>query len=86
VRYDARRGLHPSKLLRLARQLFFPLLVSALGKADALAVSMEGRCFGRYPTRTFLRQTRFARRDGVALALLIVGTLAAVGLALRQRI
>jgi energy-coupling factor transporter transmembrane protein EcfT len=69
--------------LTLARQLFFPLLVSALGKADTLAVSMEGRCFGRYPTRTFLRQTAFTWRDGLALALLaaalIVGALAASG-------
>jgi len=75
VRYNRR-------LLRLARQFFFPLLVSALGKADTLAVSMEGRCFGRYPTRTFLRQTHFARRDGVALALLVAGALVALGLAL----
>ena len=86
VRYDARQSLHPRRLLMLTRQLFFPLLVSALGKADALAVSMEGRCFGRYPTRTFVRQARFARRDGVALALLIVGILAALGLALRRHI
>ena len=82
VRYDARGGLNPRKLLLLARQLFFPLLVSALGKADTLAVSMEGRCFGRYPTRTFLRQTHLARRDVIALALLIVGSAAALGLAL----
>lgn len=74
VRYDARGGLRLRKLLLLARQLFFPLLVSALGKADTLAVSMEGRCFGRYPTRTYLRQTQFARRDGIALALLVAGS------------
>ena len=60
VRYDVRS---PRRLLILARQFFLPLLVSALGKVDALAVSMEGRCFGKYPTRTFLRQVRWARRD-----------------------
>jgi energy-coupling factor transporter transmembrane protein EcfT len=67
--------------LLLARQLFFPLLVSALGKADSLAVSMEGRCFGRYPTRTFLRQTHLARRDAIALALLAIGSFVIFGLA-----
>jgi energy-coupling factor transport system permease protein len=83
--YEAQlaRGVrHNRRILRRARQFFFPLLASALGKADSLAVSMEGRCFGRYPTRTFLREVRFARRDGIALAALAVGVLAALGLAL----
>jgi energy-coupling factor transport system permease protein len=72
VRYDAGRRHSPRRYMRLARQFFLPLLVSALGKADALAVSMEGRCFGRYPTRTFLRQVHWHWRDGVALAGLVV--------------
>ncbi len=46
VRYDVRS---PRRFLTLARQFFLPLLVSALGKVDSLAVSMEGRCFGKYP-------------------------------------
>jgi energy-coupling factor transport system permease protein len=73
VRYDASRRFSPRRYLALARQFFLPLLVSALGKADALAVSMEGRCFGRYPTRTFLRQVHWHWRDGVALGALLVG-------------
>jgi energy-coupling factor transport system permease protein len=72
VRYDAGGRFSPRRYLRLARQFFLPLLVSALGKADALAVSMEGRCFGRYPTRTFLRQVHWHWRDGVALGALVV--------------
>jgi energy-coupling factor transport system permease protein len=68
VRYDVRS---PRRFLTLARQFFFPLLVSALGKVDALAVSMEGRCFGKYPRRTFLRQVPFKRLDGLALAMLL---------------
>lgn len=86
VRYDAQGTLNPRRLVRLARQLFFPLLTSALGKADILAASMEGRCFGRYPTRTYLRQTGFARRDGVALALLVACVLTASGFALCRRV
>jgi len=67
VQYDVRS---PRRLLALARQLFFPLLVSALSKVDSLAVSMEGRCFGKYPTRTFLKEAPFARRDGFSAVLL----------------
>lgn len=69
VRYDVRS---PRRFLTLARQLFLPLLVSALGKVDTLAVSMEGRCFGKYRTRTFLRQTRTTWKDWVALGLLVM--------------
>lgn len=75
VRYDT-RSLR--RFLTLARQFFLPMLVSALGKVDALAVSMEGRCFGKYPTRTFLRQVRFARRDVIAAILLATGSAAMV--------
>ncbi len=67
VRYDVRS---PRRFLTLARQFFVPLLVSALGKVDSLTVSMEGRCFGKYPTRTFLRQVRLGRLDAAATALL----------------
>ncbi|MBN1485420.1 MAG: energy-coupling factor transporter transmembrane protein EcfT [Chloroflexia bacterium] len=69
VRYDVRS---PRRFLTLGRQFFLPLLVSALSKVDALAVSMEGRCFGKYPRRTFLRQVRFRQADGVALAILLL--------------
>jgi energy-coupling factor transport system permease protein len=75
VRYDVRS---PRRFVTLSRQFVLPLLVSALGKVDALAVSMEGRCFGRYRTRTFLRQTRATLLDGVAIGLLVV-SVATVG-------
>jgi energy-coupling factor transport system permease protein len=76
VEYDVRS---PRRFLTLARQFVLPLLVSALGKVDALAVSLEGRCFGKYPTRTFLREVRATRLDALAVALLvasIAGTVA----------
>ena len=72
VRYDVKT---PRSYLILARQFVLPLLISALGKVDALAVSMDGRCFGKYPTRTFLRQTTITWRDGVALGMLTVSLL-----------
>jgi energy-coupling factor transport system permease protein len=68
VRYDVRS---PRRFLTLARQFVLPLLVSALGKVDALAVSMEGRCFSKYPTRTFLREVRATWLDAAAVALLV---------------
>ncbi|MBN1922577.1 MAG: energy-coupling factor transporter transmembrane protein EcfT [Anaerolineae bacterium] len=67
IAYD-RGGL--KRFLTLARQFFLPLLISALGKVDALAVSMEGRCFGKYPNRTFLNEIQFATRDIVTLLML----------------
>jgi energy-coupling factor transport system permease protein len=68
VRYDRANW---RRLMNLARQFTLPLLVSALSKVDALAISMEGRCFGKYRRRTFLRQVRFTWRDFIILALLL---------------
>jgi energy-coupling factor transport system permease protein len=72
VAYD-RRNLR--RFLTLARQFFLPMLISALSKVDALAVSMEGRCFGKYPTRTYWRVIRPTWRDGVTGGLLVCGVL-----------
>jgi energy-coupling factor transport system permease protein len=69
VRYDVRS---PGRLLTLARQFVLPLLVSALGKVDSLAVSMEGRCFGKHSTRTFVREVHATRLDGIALGALLL--------------
>jgi len=69
VQYDVRS---PRRFLALARQFILPLLVSTLGRVDALAVSMEGRCFGKYPSRTFLREVRATWRDAVAVGVLIL--------------
>lgn len=73
VQYDIRS---PRRFVTLARQFFLPLLVSALGKVDALAVSMEGRCFGKYPTRTFVREVHATRLDWLAVGLLLAAALA----------
>ena len=67
VRYDVR---HPARIWTMVRQLLLPLLISALSKVDALAVSMEGRCFGKYATRTYREEVDFTRSDAYALVLL----------------
>jgi energy-coupling factor transport system permease protein len=76
IEYDVRS---PRKFLTLARQLILPLLVSALSKVDDLAVSMEGRCFGKYPTRTYRRAPSYGSGDVLALVVLAAG---AVGMVL----
>jgi energy-coupling factor transport system permease protein len=63
-------------LFTRTRQLLMPLLVSALRKADTLAVSMEGRCFGMYPQRTYLRTAALSGLDFcslIGLALWVLG-------------
>jgi len=75
VQYDVRS---PRRFVTLARQFFLPLLVSALSKVDALAVSMEGRCFGKYPSRTFVREVHATRLDWLVVVLLPAAALAAV--------
>ena len=67
VRYDAHALRRAYELLR---QFLLPMLVSALRKVDALAISMEGRQFGRYPRRTFLRSSAFKQTDRWATGIL----------------
>ena len=66
----------PRRLFALLRQFLLPMLSSALGKVDALAVSMEGRGFGKYETRTFYRARSFTRRDGLGLVALFAFVIA----------
>jgi energy-coupling factor transport system permease protein len=79
VQYDT-RSLR--RFLNLARQFFLPMLVSALSKVDALAISMEGRCFGKYPSRTFLREIHLTRQDAAAIGLLLLVIVAAISLSM----
>jgi len=77
-----RRG--PRRWLDWVRRLLMPVLSSALTKVDMLAVSMEGRGFGRMPHRTFLRTVPFTARDAAALVVLALVTVGGVALALQQ--
>jgi len=80
MRYD-RRSL--GRVLDLARQFTLPLLVSALSKVDALSVSMEGRCFGKYSRRTFLREVKPNRKDAFAIGILLLASIAVIFIAVR---
>jgi energy-coupling factor transport system permease protein len=55
-----------------------PLLVSAIQKVDALSISMEGRCYGMYRTRTYFRTREKYRGDwlaGLGLGLVLFAAL-----------
>jgi energy-coupling factor transport system permease protein len=83
------RGIHPTvrgfkKTLRTVQYTFFPLLVSALSRAESLSLSMDGRGFGYAPTRTYLRRSQWKRKDSLFLLLtfflILISTLLGVGL------
>jgi len=58
------------KLWVLPRQFLLPVLVVSMRRVDALNFSMEGRCFGKYPTRTYLQEDKFKLGDSLSLFLL----------------
>jgi energy-coupling factor transport system permease protein len=55
-----------------------PMLVSAMGKVDALSISMEGRCFGMYPTRTYYHARNDYAGDLWAGLALFLGVIAVI--------
>lgn len=52
--------------------LFIPLFTSVFRHADTLAGAMDARCYHGGPGRTRLNTLRFARRDAVAVALVVL--------------
>lgn len=78
IQYDSR---NLKRILILARQFLLPMLISALSKVDSLAVSMEGRCFGKYQKRTFLREVHYNGYDYFSFALLLVVAISTLAVA-----
>src|SRR5207253_2122045 len=60
-------------LARLARYMpvIVPVFMGALRRADAMAMALEARGFGRQTERTTFVRSRFARRDVVAASLIV---------------
>lgn len=75
-------SVHPRKIMQTIRLTFLPLLVSGLAKVDALSISMEGRGFGAYKHRTFLRKIEFTKKDVVICMLIPMLTMTIIILAL----
>lgn len=80
VRYD--QG-NLRKMFLLIQQFLTPLLISSIRRVDHLVFSMEGRGFGRYPTRTFRQKILPTKTDLlfslVCIALLTIVTLIEFG-------
>ena len=55
--------------------LLVPLLAGAVRRAERVALAMDARGFGAYPTRTFYRRSTFGREDLV----FVVGTVVILG-------
>lgn len=74
---DAQRArgllLRPWNLLAHVRWTALPVLAAALARADAVALSMQARGFGRYPRRTSLDAIPWEPADVGLLILATVG-------------
>lgn len=68
----------PRRWWLVLRHLCLPLLVSALRTAHSLSLSMEGRAFGLYPRRTYMRPVVAGWRDFVAGGVLVASVATAV--------
>jgi energy-coupling factor transport system permease protein len=72
----------PRRVLHAVRYTFVPVVVSGLHRVESISISMKGRCFGLYATRTARR-----REARSSWSLLAVGLgLVAVGLATAARL
>jgi len=56
-------GVSPGKMIKYVRYLLVPLVISALSKVDLLAISMESRAFGLYPTRSYMETQVLSPKD-----------------------
>lgn len=66
------------------KSFFMPLLVSAVRRAAALSISMEGRCFGMHGSRTWYRTRPRSRGDWLAGVLLVLAASAAAVIRIRK--
>ena len=72
----------PRRVLHAVRYTFVPVVVSGLHRVESIAISMKGRCFGLYATRTASRREPRSLWSLVAVSL----GLLAVGLATAARL
>jgi len=57
-----------SHRVRLWGRYVFTVLINGLRKAETTSVSLETRAFGAFPTRSYLKEPVFRRRDWVLVA------------------
>jgi energy-coupling factor transport system permease protein len=66
----------PKAIWLMAKHTIIPVTVTSLSKVDSLAISMEGRCFGLHPDRTYRQRIPFHWWDWA-----VIGTGIAVAVA-----
>jgi energy-coupling factor transport system permease protein len=76
----ARTGL--SHRVKLWGRYVFTVLINGLRKAETTSVSLETRAFGSSPTRSYVKEPVFRRRD---LWLFVITAILAVGLVVLER-
>ena len=84
VRGVSYAGISIHKFWNNLKSFFLPLLVSAVRRAAALSISMEGRCFGMHGSRTWYRNRPRSRGDWLAGVLLVVAASAAALIRIRK--
>ncbi len=62
--------------IRDMRRYAMPVLVGSLRRASTMAMSMESRAFGAYPTRTFIETHRMGPAGAVTCAVLVLAVIA----------
>jgi energy-coupling factor transport system permease protein len=68
-------GISIKTVTRMVQYVFIPMIVSALSKIASLAVSMEGRAFGKYKSRTFMQRQVFTITDILVTATSILASI-----------
>lgn len=79
------RGVRPAanpllERLSMAQRYVLPLLVSGLRRVENLAIAMDSRAFGAYPTRTFVDEFRWTRSGLLFMGVTTAAFLALLGL------
>lgn len=76
------RGLDGHGRIRRAITMTFALLVLALRRGAKLATAMEARGFGRFPERTWARESTWGRAENVLIALCFFISCSSIALAI----
>jgi energy-coupling factor transport system permease protein len=72
-----------SHRMRLWGRYVFTVLINGLRKAETTSVSLETRAFGVFPTRSYMKEPIFHRRD---LALVVLTLVIGVGLLVLEHV
>jgi energy-coupling factor transport system permease protein len=73
-----RRSAGLAGRIEMLKRYLVPLLVSMIRKATLLAIAMDARAFGAFPTRSFRDNFRWTRSGYVLMAIILVAIIGAI--------